>query len=237
MVARPTRLSKNLPGHYNLSGVVASGKSNPGLQTPLTTHKKTDGRFIGKPHMRSPIHSMSSKITLGTSHGLVVIMITLCLLMSLRASASGVSQPGTGIPAKVLAPEQFKYPTRLGYTAAESAPEVMKKLFCYCGCDRTDQHSSLLDCFTSIHGAYCAICQEEAIEASRCKARAMPIGKIQSQIDQHYAKRYPFPRPSEKLIKYRQQLKASGVPVAQLPVLAASKNRVHTQQSRSCCRQ
>lgn len=105
--------------------------------------------------------------------------------------------------SRVLSPEKFKLPVKLGYQAAQKAPAIMKQIFCYCGCDRTDSHTCLLDCFTSVHGAYCAICQEEAIEASGCHAKGMPIAKIQNQIERHYAKRYPFASPSAKLSKYR----------------------------------
>ncbi|MBX9720408.1 MAG: hypothetical protein K2X81_03340, partial [Candidatus Obscuribacterales bacterium] len=45
----------------------------------------------------------------------------------------------------VLEPGQFFGLASFGYASAKACPEVMEKLFCYCGCDLTDSHNSLLD--------------------------------------------------------------------------------------------
>jgi len=152
------------------------------------------------------------------------------LLLSLGGPCQASQKEGTTslAAAMVLPSTRFKLPVSLGYKAAAGAKDVVKQLFCYCGCDRTDDHTSLLDCFTSVHGAYCPICQEEAIEAAKLKSKNVPLKDIQKQIDNHYAKRYPFPRPSAQLLKYRRQLGKLS-PLPSRPDMSASVKS-------SCCR-
>ena len=51
--------------------------------------------------------------------------------------------------------------------AAREHPALLAQLHCYCGCDRTDGHKNLLDCFRDNHGGHCAICTGEALEAEK----------------------------------------------------------------------
>lgn len=107
--------------------------------------------------------------------------------------------------AKVLDPKQFFGLAQMGYACAEAAPEIMEKLFCYCGCDFTDKHHSLLDCFTTIHGVDCHICQEEAVFALKLKKEDVPIAEIQRQIDERYSKEYPFENDTDTYKKYKAE--------------------------------
>lgn len=97
---------------------------------------------------------------------------------------------------EVLDPEQFSGQIAAGYQAAKNAKEVCAKLFCYCGCDLTDDHVSLLDCFTGMHGVDCAICQEEAIIASNMKKQKKSLAQIQETIDDRFAAQYPWEEAS-----------------------------------------
>jgi hypothetical protein len=57
------------------------------------------------------------------------------------------------------------YTDKLVFNAYAVAARVSKVLYqqpCYCHCDRSQGHGSLLDCFASRHGAGCDICQREA---------------------------------------------------------------------------
>jgi hypothetical protein len=103
----------------------------------------------------------------------------------------------------VLPAGQFFGPAAVGYQAAQQCPEIIAKLFCYCGCDETDQHSSLLDCFTTTHGADCQICTDEAVIAARMKKQGKSIAEVQEAVDSKYAKEYPFEKESAALKKYR----------------------------------
>lgn len=104
----------------------------------------------------------------------------------------------------VLNPEKYFGKAKLGYMAAQRCPEICAKLFCYCGCDVTDEHGSLLDCFTSDHGVDCYICQEEALVALQMKKEGKSLAEIQKVIDQSYEKQYPFDA-TEILLKYRRE--------------------------------
>ncbi len=57
------------------------------------------------------------------------------------------SQPAT------LSPELFSGAVREGYTIAQTIPDVLAGLHCYCGCDRSMGHGNLLDCFVDDHAA------------------------------------------------------------------------------------
>jgi hypothetical protein len=103
----------------------------------------------------------------------------------------------------VLDPNKFTGHAKSGYAAAQLCPEICAKLFCYCGCDLTDEHDSLLDCFTTDHGVDCHICQEEALIALKMKRDGKSIEQIQEKIDLMFEKEYPFDEPSPVIQKYR----------------------------------
>lgn len=106
---------------------------------------------------------------------------------------------------EVLDPGQYAGQVKAGYEAARQIPDIVDKLFCYCGCDLTDCHGSLLDCFTSDHGVDCHVCQEEAIIALRLHKKGKPLAYIQKKIDKKYEKEYPFELESNTLKKYRAE--------------------------------
>ena len=118
-----------------------------------------------------------------------------------QASETPHAIPGSS--KTVLPAGQFFGQAAVGYQAAQQCPEIIAKLFCYCGCDETDQHSSLLDCFTTTHGADCQICTDEAVIAARMKKQGKSIAEIQEAVDSKYAKEYPFEKESAALKKYR----------------------------------
>lgn len=136
----------------------------------------------------------------------------------------------TTVSKKVLSPDQFDYPMKLGYSAAQKYPDVIKKLFCYCGCDKTDKHESLMDCYVSTHGAYCQICLEEAIKAQDMRDKKASIRQIQDEVDKSFAKLYPLPSPTPALIKYRDELKKAGLEPSQLNTAAPKNAKVG-----ACC--
>lgn len=104
---------------------------------------------------------------------------------------------------KVLDHSNYVGKVKMGYMAAEGAPEVCEKLFCYCGCDYTDEHASLLDCFTSDHGVDCIYCQGEAVMAFKMKKKGSSIADIQKAIDLNWGPKYPFyEQPSDAIKRY-----------------------------------
>ncbi len=103
----------------------------------------------------------------------------------------------------VLAANKIHGRGSVGYAAARACPEILDKLFCYCGCDRTDGHNALLDCFTSEHGVYCDDCQEEAILANKLNKDGKSMKDIQEAVDKKFSRHYPFEKPSLRYQKYK----------------------------------
>lgn len=90
--------------------------------------------------------------------------------------------PRGGLPA-TLAPGQFTRPAvRVAYRMASKIRVVLYQLPCYCYCDRSDGHTSLLDCYTSSHAAECALCQQECIYAYLQFVRRKPVARIRKYI-------------------------------------------------------
>src|SRR5215471_19177764 len=72
------------------------------------------------------------------------------------------AQPPSGDLPPTMDPSLFA--DKLTFNAYVVAGRVKKVLYqqpCYCHCDRSQGHGSLLDCFVSRHGAGCDICQKE----------------------------------------------------------------------------
>lgn len=71
------------------------------------------------------------------------------------------SVPAGQLPA-TMDPSLFTDP--LAQNAYRLAARIKKVLYqqpCYCHCDRSQGHGSLLDCFVSKHAAACGICERE----------------------------------------------------------------------------
>ncbi len=86
-----------------------------------------------------------------------------------------------------LDPNQFVGEVKQAYLIAESDPALLAQLHCWCGCDRTDGHKNLLDCYRDTHGAHCAICTGEAIEAEKLATEGMPVEKIRDALRDRFA--------------------------------------------------
>jgi Protein of unknown function with PCYCGC motif len=103
----------------------------------------------------------------------------------------------------VLDPTRFFGGAAMGYASAKAAPQIMSKLFCYCGCDGTEKHQHLIDCFTSDHGTDCHICQEEAVSALKMYRDKTPVAEIQRQIDEEFHHHYPFEEETANYKNYK----------------------------------
>ncbi len=173
----------------------------------------------------------------------LLFTLILAAILPLSGARAEVEQKWAGLdlpPEKrrslpVLAPEKFFGKVRAGYQAAKECPEVCAQLFCYCGCDMTDDHNSLLDCFSSDHGVDCHICIEEALMALKLKKQGKSIAEIRKAVDAAFTAEYPFDQPSAYLTTYRKQkgLSLSG-PAATKPSGTAGKKATSTKKG-SCC--
>ena len=71
--------------------------------------------------------------------------------------------PQGALPATMSA---SLFPDRLvanSYTIAGRIKKTLYQMPCYCHCDRSQGHGSLLDCFVSKHAAECGVCIREGL--------------------------------------------------------------------------
>jgi Protein of unknown function with PCYCGC motif len=124
-------------------------------------------------------------------------VLALCIaLLTLGASAQWAvpsddvpayhSQPpaaGDSLPA-VLTAQQLQHAglslpwQQRVYAIAARVPRVLYQLPCNCRCDRALGHSSLLSCFSGLHGGECSTCAQEGVYAYRMSR----LGKTPAQI-------------------------------------------------------
>jgi hypothetical protein len=74
------------------------------------------------------------------------------------------AQPPEGPLPPTMSPGLFSDPvTRYAYAVAARVKRALYQQPCYCFCDRSQGHASLLDCFANKHGAGCGTCIREAL--------------------------------------------------------------------------
>jgi len=86
-----------------------------------------------------------------------------------------------------LDPALFNGQVKEAYTVAQRHPDLLVQLHCYCGCDKTDGHKNLLDCYRDTHGSHCAICVGEARDAQAMAESGMPVDQIRDALRQRYS--------------------------------------------------
>lgn len=135
--------------------------------------------------MNSP---MSKKISLMAIAAVVLVVCTIWALRSVSRTAmlakvpAYYEQPPGDLPA-VLGPQWFTdSETRASYEAASSNRPLFSQLPCYCYCDRSAGHKSLLSCFTDAHGSQCSICRREALFAASESRRGRSAARIRDEI-------------------------------------------------------
>jgi hypothetical protein len=88
----------------------------------------------------------------------------------------------------VLNPLMFVGSAREAYIVAQQNPWLLAQLWCYCGCDRTNGHRNLLDCYRDYHGASCAICTGEALEANQLFNQGSPVEQIRDALRMRFSR-------------------------------------------------
>ena len=74
------------------------------------------------------------------------------------------SEAPRGQLPRTLSPSEFSdVVVQNAYTLAARVKKILYQQPCYCHCDRSQGHTSLLDCFASKHGSECGVCMREAI--------------------------------------------------------------------------
>jgi len=70
------------------------------------------------------------------------------------------------------------------YAIAARIPAIVAQQPCYCGCDVSHRHTSLLDCFATTHGSACTICIKEVMLVDQMTRERAPASTIRSAISQ-----------------------------------------------------
>jgi hypothetical protein len=96
------------------------------------------------------------------------------LLLTQGASSRAPQDPSADVPAyhaqppqgalpATMSPQEFPDPVvKNAYASAAKVKRALYQQPCYCHCDRSQGHESLLDCFASKHGSGCGTCILEA---------------------------------------------------------------------------
>ena len=110
--------------------------------------------------------------------------------------------PQGELPA-TMNPDLFTEPVvQNAYAVAAKIKKILYQQPCYCHCDRSQGHKSLLDCFASKHGAGCGTCIYEDFyafeQSSKGKSAAqIRTGIIKGEWKSVDATKYQQPLPSK----------------------------------------
>jgi hypothetical protein len=90
--------------------------------------------------------------------------------------------PKEALPA-TMNPDQFSNPVvQNAYRVAALSKKVLYQQPCYCHCDRSQGHGSLLDCFVSKHGAGCNVCISESFYSYEQSKKGKTAAQIREGI-------------------------------------------------------
>jgi len=95
---------------------------------------------------------LSAAVLFGFALGLVLVP---------QRAASRSPQDANAPPSATDGPVPAYHALQNAYAIAAKIKKTLYQQPCYCHCDRSQGHGSLLDCFASKHGAGCNICINE----------------------------------------------------------------------------
>lgn len=123
---------------------------------------------------------------------LLTAAATLTLLP--QSAASRPQSPDESVPAfhekapagplpSTMPADSFQDPiVQNAYALAAKIKRVLYQEPCYCHCDRSAGHNSLLDCFASRHGSGCGVCLSEAIYSYEQTGKGRTPAQIRESI-------------------------------------------------------
>lgn len=109
--------------------------------------------------------------------------------------------------ARLVSADKFQGEVRKAYEVAHKIPEILDQLFCYCGCDITDAHCTLLDCYLSNHSVDCNECKGEAMMSSKMHSEGATIDAIRQKLHENWKKHYIFKSPTPAYKRYLDEHK------------------------------
>lgn len=90
----------------------------------------------------------------------------------------------TGALPETLSPSLFQDTlAQNAYTVAARIKKVLYQQPCYCHCDKSQGHGSLLDCFTGHHAAVCGTCEREDFYAYEQTQKGKTPAQIREGIE------------------------------------------------------
>jgi Protein of unknown function with PCYCGC motif len=93
------------------------------------------------------------------------------------------AQAPRGELPSTMDPELFTDPVvQNAYVVAAKTKKILYQQPCYCHCDRSQGHKSLLDCFASKHGSGCGTCIYEDFYAFEQAAKGRTATQIRAGI-------------------------------------------------------
>ena len=94
------------------------------------------------------------------------------------------SEASHGQLPQTLSPSEFSdVVVQNAYTLAARVRKILYQQPCYCHCDRSQGHTSLLDCFASKHGSECGVCMREAIYSYEQSHKGKTAAQIRAGIE------------------------------------------------------
>src|SRR5215467_4942174 len=126
-----------------------------------------------------------------------VLFAAMCAAILIPVSARSAAQQNNAsepVPAyhtqlppgelpQTMDPTEFENPVvKNSYALAAKVKKVLYQEPCYCHCDRSVGHGSLLDCFTSKHGSGCNICMAEALYSYQQTKKGKTTAQIREGI-------------------------------------------------------
>lgn len=104
---------------------------------------------------------------------------------------------------RTISPTEFSdIVVQNAYILAARVKKILYQQPCYCHCDRSQGHKSLLDCFASKHGAGCGVCMREAVYSYEQSRQGKSAAQIRAGIErgewhQVDMTKYETPLPSK----------------------------------------
>ena len=93
------------------------------------------------------------------------------------------AKPPQGELPETMNPELFSDPVvQNAYAVAAKIKKTLYQQPCYCHCDRSQGHTSLLDCFASKHGSGCGTCIYEDLYSYEQTHRGKTAAQIREGI-------------------------------------------------------
>jgi hypothetical protein len=91
--------------------------------------------------------------------------------------------PAGPLPA-TLSPSLFTDPVaQNAYSIAARIKKILYQEPCYCHCDRSQGHGSLLDCYAGKHAAVCGVCEREDFYAYEQSRKGKSATQIREAIE------------------------------------------------------